>query len=49
MLRDVATMGSAWSQNGKRIDPSEVYADPSKLAQGQVQVSPLEFVTMVLE
>jgi hypothetical protein len=28
MLRDVTTMGSAWSQNGNRIDPSEVYADP---------------------
>jgi hypothetical protein len=28
MLRDVITMGSAWSQGGKRIDPREVYADP---------------------
>jgi hypothetical protein len=28
MLRDVVLMGSAWSQNGKRIDPAEVYADP---------------------
>ncbi len=27
MLQDVTTMGSAWSQNGKRIDPAEVYAD----------------------
>ena len=28
MLRDVATFGSAWSKGGKRIDPTEVYADP---------------------
>jgi hypothetical protein len=49
MLRDVVLMGSAWSQNGKRIDPAEVYADSPKLAQGPVQVSPLEFVTMTLE
>jgi hypothetical protein len=33
MLRDVVTMGSAWSQNGKRIDPAEVYAVPAGLAQ----------------
>jgi len=33
MLRDVITMGSAWSQNGKRIDPTEVYAVPAGLAQ----------------
>lgn len=33
MLRDVATMGSAWSVGGKRIDPSEVYAVPAGLAQ----------------
>jgi hypothetical protein len=49
MLRDVATFGSAWSKGGKRIDPREVYADAPELAQGPVQVSPLEFVTMTLE
>jgi hypothetical protein len=49
MLQDVLTMGSAWSQNGKRIDPREVYAVPTELAQGPVQVSALEFVTMTLE
>ena len=49
LLRDVATFGSAWSKGGKRINPAEVYADAPELAQGPVQVSPLEFVTMVLE
>ena len=44
-----ADYGRILDQNGKRIDPAEVYADPSKLAQGPVQVSPLEFVTMTLE
>jgi len=29
LLSDVATMGSAWSQDGKRIDPLDVYAVPT--------------------
>ena len=28
LAEDVATHGSAWSQNGKRIDPMSVYAEP---------------------
>lgn len=29
LLSDVATMGSAWSQDGKRINPLDVYAVPT--------------------
>lgn len=42
LLRDVATMGSAWSQNGKRIDPSEVYAassDPCEMYAVPVELT----------
>ena len=28
LAEDVATHGSAWSKNGKRIDPMSVYAEP---------------------
>ncbi len=33
LLSDVTTMGSAWSQGGKRIDPREVYAIPTEQLQ----------------
>lgn len=33
LLNDVATMGSAWSQDGKRIDPMDVYAVPTEQLQ----------------
>jgi len=38
MLRDVVLMGSAWSKDGKRIDPWEVYADPSQQSQQTVSL-----------
>jgi hypothetical protein len=38
MLRDVVLMGSAWSQNGKRIDPAEVYADPAQRSEQTVSL-----------
>lgn len=34
MLHDVTTMGSAWSKDGKRIDPMSVYAVPTEQLQG---------------
>ncbi len=34
MLQDVTAMGSAWSKDGKRIDPMSVYAVPTEQLQG---------------
>jgi hypothetical protein len=33
LLADVTTMGSAWMKDGKRIDPRDVYAVPTKQMQ----------------
>lgn len=38
MLKDIATIGSAWSKNGERIDPVSVYKDFEPWTKEQLSV-----------